>query len=57
MRRGSLTIEARYVFPVEGPPIEDGCLTIEHGRIAWVGSADDRAVDSTSATWRSSPVS
>ena len=39
MRRGTLTIQARYVYPVEGPPIEDGCLTIEHGRIAWVGSS------------------
>ena len=39
MRRGTLTLQARYVFPVEGPPIEDGCLTIEQGRIAWVGPA------------------
>ena len=45
MRRGTLTIEARYVYPVEGPPIENGCLTIEHGRIAWVGSSSDRACD------------
>ena len=37
MRRGTLTIRARYVYPVEGPPIENGCLTIEQGRIAWVG--------------------
>ena len=44
MRRGTLTIEARYVYPVEGPPIENGCLTIEHGRIAWVGSSSDRDV-------------
>ena len=29
MRRGTLTIQARYVFPVEGPPIENGGLTIE----------------------------
>ncbi len=30
---------------MEGPPIEDGCLTIEQGRIAWVGQADDRRCD------------
>jgi cytosine/adenosine deaminase-related metal-dependent hydrolase len=45
MRRGTLTIKARYVYPVEGPPIEDGCLTIQQGRIAWVGTADDRRSD------------
>jgi cytosine/adenosine deaminase-related metal-dependent hydrolase len=45
MRRGLLTIKARYVIPVEGPPIEDGCLTIQEGRIAWVGNADDRRSD------------
>ena len=45
MRRGTLTIQARYVYPVEGPPIEDGCLTIEQGRIAWVGTSDERRSD------------
>ena len=45
MRRGRLTIQARFVYPVEGPPIEDGCLTIEQGRIAWVGTSDERASD------------
>jgi cytosine/adenosine deaminase-related metal-dependent hydrolase len=45
MRRGTLTIQARFVFPVEGPPIEDGSLTIEEGRIAWVGSATERRGD------------
>jgi cytosine/adenosine deaminase-related metal-dependent hydrolase len=45
MRRGTLTIGARYVYPVEGPPIENGCLTIEHGRIAWVGTSSDRRCD------------
>jgi aminodeoxyfutalosine deaminase len=45
MRRGTLTIAARFVYPVEGPPIENGCLTIEHGRIAWVGSSSDRTCD------------
>ena len=45
MRRGTLTIGARYVYPVEGPPIANGCLTIEHGRIAWVGNSSDRSCD------------
>ena len=45
MRRGTLTIGARYVYPVEGPPIEDGCLTIEQGRIAWVGTSRERPGD------------
>src|SRR5262245_20310482 len=45
MRRGTLTIQARYVYPVEGPPIENGSLTIEEGRIAWVGTAKERRCD------------
>jgi cytosine/adenosine deaminase-related metal-dependent hydrolase len=45
MRRGTLSIQARYVYPVEGPPIENGCLTIEEGRIAWVGPAAERPGD------------
>jgi aminodeoxyfutalosine deaminase len=45
MRRGTLTVQARYVYPVEGPPIRDGCLTIDQGRIAWVGSAKERRGD------------
>src|SRR3954468_8642525 len=45
MRSSRLTLAARYIFPVEGPPIEDGRLTIEEGRIAWVGSARERVAD------------
>jgi cytosine/adenosine deaminase-related metal-dependent hydrolase len=45
LRRGTLTLQARYVLPVEGPPIEDGSLTIERGRIAWVGPSRDRQGD------------
>ena len=45
MRRGTLTVQARYLYPVEGPPIRDGCLTIERGRIAWVGEASQRRGD------------
>ncbi len=32
--RPSLTLGARYILPVEGPPVADGLLTIEKGRIA-----------------------
>lgn len=39
------TIQARYVFPVEGEPIENGCVTIEGPRIGWVGSANQRPGD------------
>jgi cytosine/adenosine deaminase-related metal-dependent hydrolase len=39
MRPTSLTLGARYVFPVEGAPIADGRLEIEDGRIARVGPA------------------
>ena len=45
MRRGTPTVQARFVYPVEGPPIRDGCLTIEAGRIAWVGTAKERRRD------------
>ena len=45
MRRDTLTIQARYVFPVEGDPIEDGCLTIDGPRIGWVGPASERRGD------------
>jgi cytosine/adenosine deaminase-related metal-dependent hydrolase len=45
LRRGTLTLQARYVYPVEGPPIKDGCLTIQQGRIAWVGTAKERRGD------------
>jgi aminodeoxyfutalosine deaminase len=39
MRSSSLTLAARYIFPVEGPPIANGRLTIEGGRIVGVGPA------------------
>jgi aminodeoxyfutalosine deaminase len=45
LRRDTLTLQARYVLPVEGPPIEDGSLTIERGRIAWVGPSSERQGD------------
>jgi cytosine/adenosine deaminase-related metal-dependent hydrolase len=45
MRRDTLILQARYVFPVEGPPIEDGVVVLQQGRIGWVGSARERAGD------------
>jgi aminodeoxyfutalosine deaminase len=39
------TLAARYVFPVESPPIADGIVTVERGRIAAVGPRDGQAVD------------
>jgi cytosine/adenosine deaminase-related metal-dependent hydrolase len=36
MRSDTYTIEARYVFPVEGPPIERGRLTLADGVIVGV---------------------
>src|SRR6266508_49062 len=34
-------ISADWVLPIEGPPIENGAVEIEAGRIATVGSADE----------------
>jgi 5-methylthioadenosine/S-adenosylhomocysteine deaminase len=34
-------LSADWVLPIEGPPIEDGAVAIEEGRIAAVGSADE----------------
>ncbi len=45
MRRDTLSLGARYVFPVEGPPIENGVVVIERGRIGWVGPASERTAD------------
>lgn len=45
MRRDTLSLQARYVFPVEGPPIEDGVVVLQQGRIGWVGSSRVRAGD------------
>ena len=45
MRSTRLTVSARYVFPVEGPPIPNGFLTINQGRIEAIGAAFDGTVD------------
>ncbi|OJW14406.1 MAG: amidohydrolase [Planctomycetales bacterium 71-10] len=45
MRRGAISLRARYVFPVEGPPIADGVVAVDGGRIAWVGPASERRAD------------
>jgi cytosine/adenosine deaminase-related metal-dependent hydrolase len=41
----SLSLTARYIFPVEGEPIEDGFLAIEDGRISILGPMDGRYPD------------
>jgi cytosine/adenosine deaminase-related metal-dependent hydrolase len=45
MRSKSLSLAARYVFPVEGAPIADGLVVIEGGRIASLGPRDGRDPD------------
>ena len=45
MRRDTLTLQARYVFPVDNPPVEDGVVRIQQGRIGWVGPANERTGD------------
>lgn len=45
MRSTRLTVSARYIFPVEGAPIPNGCLTIHGGRIEAVGPEFDGTVD------------
>lgn len=40
-----ISMSARYVFPVEGPPIAGGRIAIAGGRIEEVGPADGRPVD------------
>lgn len=44
-RPRSLNLAARYVFPVEEPPIADGLVSIEDGRITRVGPIDGRRYD------------
>jgi cytosine/adenosine deaminase-related metal-dependent hydrolase len=38
-----ITLAARYVFPVEGPPILDGSVSVADGRIVRVGPAEGGA--------------
>ena len=45
MSAPALTYAARYVFPVDGPPIADGAITLSEGRIRWVGQRDGRVID------------
>lgn len=45
MRSEALSLRARTIFPVEGPPIVDGLLTIQGGRIAGIGPARGRTAD------------
>lgn len=41
----SLSLTGRFVFPVDGPPIADGFLRIEEGRIVEVGGRHGRTPD------------
>jgi cytosine/adenosine deaminase-related metal-dependent hydrolase len=34
---------AGFVLPVSAPPVRDGAVAVEDGRIAWLGKADDPA--------------
>lgn len=45
MRSNRLTLTARYLFPVEGPPILDGLVAIDGGRIASIGPREGRRAD------------
>jgi cytosine/adenosine deaminase-related metal-dependent hydrolase len=39
----SVAYRARWVFPIDGPPIENGIVTTAHGRIVTVGTRTDEA--------------
>ena len=43
--RPTLSLGARYIFPVEGPPVADGLLAIEGGRIARVEAGQAAGAD------------
>jgi cytosine/adenosine deaminase-related metal-dependent hydrolase len=45
MKPATLTIGARYIFPVEGPPIENGLLGIDRRKVAFVASGSERKAD------------
>ena len=47
MASASFSLQARYVFPVVGPPIEHGVVTICDGRIASVGTRRAKPSDGT----------
>jgi cytosine/adenosine deaminase-related metal-dependent hydrolase len=40
-----ITFTASWVLPVCGPPIRDGALRVEDGRVRWVGPASESAHD------------
>jgi len=40
MTNGRFTVRARYLFPCDGAPLRNACLTVHNGRIVAVGPAD-----------------
>ena len=32
-----VALQARYLLPIDGPPIENGVITIDHGKIVTIG--------------------
>ncbi len=48
-RNNQLIYRARYVVTMDGPPIAGGCLRVENGRIAKVGTLEE--ID-----WRGEPI-
>ena len=39
-----LAFRARYVFPIDGPPLRDGVVAIDHDRIVAVGESSSPAI-------------
>ena len=40
-----LTLAARWLFPVEGDPLESACIDIRGGRIVAIGPREGRLID------------
>ena len=40
-----LTLSARFLFPIDQPPIANGCLTIRSGRVLTIDAQGTRSVD------------
>lgn len=44
MTNERFTVRARYLFPCDGAPLHNACLTVQDGRVAEVGPADSANV-------------